>query len=368
MRFHGPRIQLLGYFGWGNFGDDLFREVCQERAEMLWPRGRVRVFDGERQNFSHPRADAVLRRLWAMARGSLWATTFAYCGGSVFTQLRGTAALRHRVPGRDFEALGISVGPFDAPADQDAVIAALRTFRRVVVRDQESFDRLQGNGVLGGDLAALSPQVRAVAESTGSGRGLQVSPSEREEGGQVRAGRIVICPSQAAPESAEYAAAQISAALAETDEPIAVLALNAHPRLGDHAKASAITEALRKNGRCVELLEYRSLGIGGVFDVLAQAQLVWSQRLHGAIVSYLLGTPVAIVDHHEKCGAFARDIGLDPRFLAREFGELGATVDAMTPSRSSDAAPETSTGTLPWTRPAADYVARAEAAYRLGVA
>ncbi len=360
MSFQGSRIQLLGYFGWGNFGDDLFREVCQERAGMLWPQGRVRVFEGQRQNFSHPRPDAALRRLWASARGSLWATSFAHCGGSVFTELRGTAALRLKLPGLAFEALGISVGPFDAPADQDAVVAALKGFSRVVVRDQESFDRLRGDGVLGGDLAALSRRVRASEVRTAPVEVSQASPPGRDTAERERSAGVVICPSQAAPESAEDAAAQIAAALASTDERICVLALNAHPHLGDHVKASVIADELHKSGRNVELLEYGSLGIDGVFDVLGRAQLVWSQRLHGAIVSYLLGTPVAIVDHHEKCGAFARDIGLDSRFLAREFSELAATVDSLVPARSSGAG----TGTVPWTRPVADYVARAEAAYR----
>ena len=338
------RVQLLGYFGWGNFGDDLFREVVQERAGMIWPQARVRAFEGDRQNFSHPRADAALRRIGTTAKGSLWATTFAYCGGSVFSELRGAAAFRLRMRRRQFEALGISVGPFGSAEDQDAVVTALSRFRRVVVRDQESLQRLNGGAVLGGDLAALSTRVPALPRNEGATG--------------ARSGGIVVCPSRAAPESAADAAAQVASALRADDGRVTVLALNAHPQLGDRGKAEAIVHRLRAAGHSAELLEYGRLGIGGVFEVLGNARVVFSQRLHGAIVAYLLGTPVAIVDHHEKCRAFARDIGLDPRFLVREFGELAPLVQAVPGSDECSA--------LPWTLPVTGYIRRAEAAYLSG--
>lgn len=337
MRPETSRVQLLGYFGWGNFGDDLFREVCEENAGLLWPGAQVRAFEGPWQNFSHPRPDAALRRLISAARGAAWATTFAYSGGSVFGEIAGTAALRGRLPNRAFEALGVSIGPFADTANQRSVVTALQGFGRVVVRDQESFDRMEGNCVLGGDLTALSSRL---------------IPANTPRSG------LVICPSRAAGLPGETLSEDVCRALGSANPEITVLALHAHPRLGDHALAAQIVSRLQREGRPVRLVDYGEVGIAGVVDVLSRASLVWSQRLHGAIVSYLLDTPVAIVDHHEKCGAFARDIDLDPAFLAAGFRELGPTLQTgalhSEPNESSS---------LPWGRPAADYRSRAWASY-----
>lgn len=337
MRSRATRVQLLGYFGWGNFGDDLFREVCEENAGVLWPGAHVRAFEGAQQNFAHPRPDAALRRMLTAAHGAVWANTFVYAGGSVFSELAGTAALRSRLPNRAFEALGVSVGPFANTAAHRTVVTELKGFDRVVVRDQESFDRMDGNCVLGGDLAALSSRL---------------VPKETPRNG------LVICPSRAAGVSGDTLSEAISRALGSTKPQITLLTLNAHPRLGDNALAASIATRLRRDGHSVRLVDYRVVGIGGVVDVLSRASLVWSQRLHGAIVAYLLNTPVAIVDHHEKCGAFARDIDLDPLFLASEFNKLGNTLQTVSPDAEHKAP-----SYLPWGRSSDNYRTRARTAY-----
>lgn len=369
------RIQLLGYFGWGNFGDDLFRETCEDRAAALWPDGTVRAFESARSNFSESRFLSPVRRFGTTLAGALWADTFAYCGGSVFSRLAGTSALRTRFfRGHAFEALGVSVGPFASSRDHREVMTALRAFDRVVVRDQESCDRLAGDCVLGGDLASLSrrfdPVPRAAAPASGQ--------------------RLTICPSAAAGASAAQIVADLSTSLAGSptaldagaDPEITVLALNAHPRLGDGALAAEIATGLREHGWHVGVVDYGRVGLTGVIEVLRSSGLVWSQRLHGAIASYLLGTPVAVVDHHEKCGAFARDIGLDPRFLAHDFASLAPTLGTFDGDRRTsrslgsgrsenvlDGADCSEPGSaLPWTHPAAAYRERALRAYLPGFA
>lgn len=334
------RVQLLGYFGWGNFGDDLFLETCQDRASSLWPDSQVRAFEGDTSNLSRRSVKTRVRRLGTAVRGALWATSFAYCGGSVFSELAGTSALRTRLfSSHRFEALGISVGPFAHVDDHRGVVRALSMFDRVVVRDQESCDRLSGDCELGGDLAALSLRFSHPWLST-----------DRPVGDG-----ITICPSSAAGTTGPQLTEAIASALGSTDVAITVLALNSHPHLGDRRVAEDIATGLRAHGRTVQVLDYGCLGIGGVIDVLRGSQLVWSQRLHGAIASYLSGVPTAIVDHHEKCGAFARDIGLDQRFLVRGFEELAPTLTAIDSTDSALAEP--------WTRSPADYRDRAARVY-----
>jgi len=369
------RIQLLGYFGWGNFGDDLFRETCEAQTAALWPGGTVRAFESARANFSESRFLAPARRLGTALAGALWSDTFAYCGGSVFSRLAGTSALRTRCfSGHAFEALGVSVGPFASSRDHREVVAALREFDRVVVRDQESYDRLVGECVLGGDLASLSSRFDPVPSVT--------APASEQ--------RLTICPSAAAGGSASRIVADLRTSLTDSetalglssDLEITVLALNAHPRLGDGGLAAEIAAGLRDHGWNAGVVDYGRVGMTGVIEVLRGSGLVWSQRLHGAIASYLLGVPVAVIDHHEKCGAFARDIGLAPQFLARDFAGLAPTAGVLDGRGRSSLSlgsqlsehvvddvecSEPGTG-LPWTRPAADYRERARRAYMPGYA
>ncbi|MDN5773002.1 MAG: polysaccharide pyruvyl transferase family protein [Brevibacterium aurantiacum] len=334
------RVQLLGYFGWGNFGDDLFRETCQDRASSLWPDSQVRVFEEHTSNFSPRSVISRARRFGTAAQGALWSNTFAYCGGSVFSEIAGISALRTRLfRSHRFEALGVSVGPFVHNNDLRAVVQVLRRFDRVIVRDQESCDRLSGECELGGDLAALSRRFSPAQ--------LSADPPPGEG--------ITICPSSAADTTGPQLTEAIGSALGSTDAIITVLALNSHPQLGDRRVAETIAAGLRDHGRDVRVLNYGSIGIGGVIDVLRSSKLVWSQRLHGAIASYLSGVPTAIVDHHEKCGAFARDIGLDHRFLVRGFEELAPTLTAIDADEFAVSAA--------WTRSAVDYQQRAARVY-----
>src|SRR5665648_1120175 len=66
---------------------------------------------------------------------------------------------------RDFEGLGISLGPFESRESRLAVGRFLGSFNRIVVRDKASLEIAEriapGVAVLGGDLAALGrwPQV-----------------------------------------------------------------------------------------------------------------------------------------------------------------------------------------------------------------
>lgn len=370
------RVQLLGYFGWGNFGDDLFRETCQDRAGILWPGSAARVFESPEANFSDRAFLSPLRRLGSTLVGAVWSDTFAYCGGSVFSQMAGTSALRTRLF-RDhrFEALGVSVGPFTSEDEERDVIAALHTFDRVVVRDQESVDRLDGTCVLGGDLASLSRRFELQPRRTGVHSNASADTSAGPKGHQDGT-RLTICPSAAAGDTAAQIIAGLTTSLAgiepgpqagstpgsqaapgggavrpEAGIEITVLALNAHPRLGDGELVRQVASGLQNLGLRVGIVDYGRVGLTGVVEVLRDSDLVWSQRLHGAIAAYLLGVPVAVIDHHEKCGAFARDIGLDPRFLVTDFSGLAPTVEYLRQSR------------LPWTRPPADYRERAHRAY-----
>lgn len=360
------RVNAVGYYAMGNFGDELFARIVRTRADELWPNGSVRTFapggeDGPANRgwarlYSRMDAAGTLTRAAAAGASTLWADTFSFCGGSVLTHLSGTTRLRTRVPGRRLETLGVSVGPWPSGADEAAVSALLGRFDRLVVRDEVSAQRCRDHGrcdvILGGDLAALAPIEWFTAPAA-------------DHAGQAPAGpRLVICPSAActAAEAEAFAGAAASAAVQAALHgrvgEIVVLGLNDHPALGDQVLCTSLTHRIRSlTGAAptvrVSLVGFGTLGVSGVLELLAGADAVWTARLHAAVVAYLAGVPFLLAGHHEKCRAFASDIGLDPRRLLGGDGS-GLGLDTALDSLSGDCA-------VAW--PPDAYRTRAQRAY-----
>lgn len=330
------RVNIVGYYGMQNFGDDLFVATARANAERLWPGASVRTFTPARSDryASMTRVGSALR-MGAAVSASVWADTFAFCGGSVLQRFSGTTRLRTRIPGRRMEALGVSVGPYLAKIDQSDVGALLGRLDRLVVRDRASLDRAP-NAVLGGDLAALAPAAWFTAPTSD---------------------RVVICPSAAAgqADAATFVAAATEAAgkVAGKVRQIHVLSLSTGPSLSDLALSAQIAANIRRAGQAeVHLADFATLGVAGTLALLSGARAVWSARLHAAVVAYLAGVPFLLAGHHEKCTEFGADIGLDPDRLLPADGSSMARVGA-----------DTLTGDPSVTMTPAEYRARAGRAY-----
>lgn len=295
------RVQPVGYYGFGNFGDDLFVATVTEHAETLWPNARIRTFVPTR----FVRAYSSLRVLGSAVRacfgalGLLWADTFAFCGGSTLEDVGGVARARIWLSGfRRFEALGVSIGPFESPAAQLRTSKAVNRMDRVVVRDRASVDRAARLGIsgvrLGGDLSALSSLV---------------SPSSGQ-----RANRIVICPSSAAglpPGTIADRIREVIPALrggVSPDVQLVLLALAGHSVSGDRQLCEEVAAILHVDGIAAEVATYAQLGLEETCRYIAESLAVFTYRLHGALVAYLSDVPFLLVGHHAKCIDFAVDI------------------------------------------------------------
>lgn len=304
-------IAVVGYFGWGNFGDQLFLDTVRRRREELWP-GSTDILaltgrDLGRHATSGP-LGALLRAVHTL-RIMRRADVLAYCGGSVFTDVTGVDALRRRLRLARVQALGVSVGPFADEQARQEVKQFLGDFERIVVRD-DSWTLLQDDLPLlpepvsgppsgieqGVDLAALSPLIAQAPDDDRSG--------------------LVVCPSAAADADVELLAEQVLQArramrLRGLPAAVRILALNGHPRNGDEQLVRALAAALRDQGVECATSSFLDLGLERTAAMLGSASLVLSQRLHGAIVAYLSGGRFLMLDHHAKCRAFVEDISGD---------------------------------------------------------
>ena len=302
------RVHAVGFYGWDNFGDELFRAAIQRNRELLWGEGvRVRSFVAPRWLHQDLGPVGQVTRIAEALLGALWADTVALCGGSVLEDIRGTQRIRGQLQrrGQSIEALGVSLGPWASPDARERVRAYVSSMRRVVVRDRASQVRFDGSVAVGGDLAALYP--------------MPVIPVQERD-------YLTICVSRDSHASIEDVAALLSTLLADVSLPVKLLALNVRKSRGDVEWSHELRERLREVHGEIEVVAFET--IDQTIDVIARSRAVWSQRLHGVIVAYLCDVPVLALSHHQKITDFARDIGLPQRFLRDSLSADGGTREA----------------------------------------
>lgn len=321
------RVNVVGYYGWDNFGDDLFRVAVKRNRELIWgPGARVRSFVTPIRAL-HQNLGVVgqATRLAETLVGALWADTIALCGGSVLEDVQGNQRVRDRLlrGRRAVEALGVSLGPWKSESAMARVRGYVLQMERVVVREQASKDRIGESVAVGGDLAAL------YAMPT-------IPPDERDY--------LTVCISRDSGATVDELVTVLGALLPRVDIKVKFLSLNVRRGHGDIEFTRSIYSRVRHLHPEIELVKYESLD--QTIDVIAHSRAVWSQRLHGIIVAYLCEVPFIALSHHQKITDFARHIGLAPRFLRESLivdDELRAVAE------------DSITSSAPWTMSPTQY-------------
>lgn len=329
------RVNAVGYYGWDNFGDELFRAAIQHNRELIWGEGaRVRSFTAPRLLHQNLGPVGRITRVVETLLGAAWADTVALCGGSVLEDLKGTQRMRDGLQkrGKSIEALGVSLGPWRSPEARERVRAYVAGMNRVVVRDRASQIRLGDPVAVGGDLAALYP--------------MPTTPRSSRD-------YLTICISRDSRASLEDLVSLLSVLVRDVDIPIKLLALNVRRSHGDLELSTDIQSRLRDVHQDIEVLRFQT--IDQSIRIIAGSRAVWSQRLHGLIAAYLCEVPILALSHHQKITDFATDIGLPDRFLRESLVPDEAVVAA---------AAETLYGAPGWSTSPDDYKAATAAAMR----
>ncbi|HWV57683.1 MAG TPA: polysaccharide pyruvyl transferase family protein [Longimicrobiales bacterium] len=318
---------IVGYYGMRNAGDNAFCLVLDHALRRYWgtesplfaaptlpglaPEACTlsgRWFTAERTTL---RAGRVLGKLAGLRHASM----LLFGGGSVFRDMGPLSEKRafswwSRMTGKPMAAVGVSVGPFVSVAAERRLGRVLRRIEYLAVRDAASYDRAlaagcRGRLVLAADLAGLLPEaidvsaLRRVADGE--------TPSLRPRLGVTVVGRDPELD-DAARRRREDGIIEAVRAVADHDGvDVTVLVFNDHPERGDNAVSRRLAERLPRTGthRVVTAAE----GVGALIAALAQCDACLHVRLHGAIFSYVLGIPFALVPYQPKCDDFLEEIG-----------------------------------------------------------
>jgi polysaccharide pyruvyl transferase WcaK-like protein len=332
------KIYFEGYYGRGNFGDDVFTLLGERLAVTRWGCQRAYFSAPSSPNFKVrgiARAAFPARRLF---RGHSRALAFARAIRSRNVMLFGGSTL-HSVHGpyREYDlaaragalrlyAAGVSVGPFATRTDARNVARFLDCFRFVSVRDTVSLERLQDSGsavpvVHGADLALLLPELLFPAA---------LEKCSREQDPIVA---VSVCRSdprvaRLTPQDVMRVEGMASALrpLQRDGALVRIVVLNNDPNSGDLEISQRLVALLDE--RRVELCLYDG-EVGRIVELFASADVVMSTRLHGAVIAYTYGIPLYAVSYHEKCDDFCSEIGIDEAQVAGPSGPDVATAEVL---------------------------------------
>jgi polysaccharide pyruvyl transferase WcaK-like protein len=313
------KITLNGYYGFSNYGDDLFNLTSVLGARRWWPghdldllgppvpgiEARFRVPGWfPRGLYTAPHLGGKLSRLAFLADALAWRDLIVYAGGSTLSygslmkKLQRVAAERGWTR---FAAIGVSVGPFAGGADQEEAARFIRKFSFLSVRDRRSMDLLAEMNVpfkpllardLVGALPLLLPRQETVASAGGEPViGISLRPYECHDGGDT-----------GMENRRNEAIFEGVCRFVKREGMIArIFCLNTNPRWGD------MESWLRERGARAEVVSCEG-NLTGTWHALAACSAVLCVRMHAGITAYLNDVPFALVEYHEKCTDYLDDI------------------------------------------------------------
>ena len=355
-------IVFTGYYGMGNFGDDLFGAVSAWGAAKFWdveykvlaPRimdvkADYSVPDWFNKNiYASSNILGQLSRLGFTLREASRINQFVFAGGSVFsTASSGVMKVIENIAKKSrlgMSGIGVSVGPFTNKEDALKVKSFLQRFDYLSVRDNASYAIVKDFNLdfpvyMAGDLAGAFQTT------------FEISGEKKQRSKPIIG--IALCnfesfvgqdPEVENKRNQALIGGTIQAAK-KCDARIHVFSLNNHPEFGDDHLAKVLCEKLSKDGIEHKLIRNSNSSLEDVWHQIAICTAFLSVRLHGAIVAYLSDIPFALVEYHQKCTDFLEDIGQDENFrLEGDINDSRAVCHIietlLTPTRSLKMRPD----------------------------
>jgi len=316
-------IVLSGYYGFSNFGDDLFPIACK----------KVLVFRTQKIRFLSPLQDDLdglcmlpkyvqpfyKHRIWgralrslAMVRVVVQASLLVLAGGSTLSSntSRYMRRLEFFLSSFGFfriAAIGVSVGPFFSEKDRVFYRKYIERLQFLVVRDDASVHEVEELGLIG--KAARAADLVGVLRTD-----ILATPAVKKSRVRKRIG-VSICRYEELQDPASNVDSGRFRSLLESltemhenyDCDFCILSLNADDVIGDNQISRNFASQLSSYGLDAFSVDYKSpwesISLIKSFDAFV------SFRLHGAIVAYLAEIPFVLVEYHKKCGDFLTTIG-----------------------------------------------------------
>ena len=311
-------VLLAGYFGCGNTGDEAMLEAEKEAISAFLPGKTVKVLRGSARK--DPR-----RVLSALNR----AETLVLGGGSLLTDASSTRSLAYylalieagRRSGCRIAMVGAGIGPFSDPDNEKSALLGLREVKKIVLRDQNSYEYLKEHGV---------PEAKLLSGADPVFLSREEDPSWiaylRKKYGIPEKGTFFVFPRKK-PNASLLSAVRVLARHGKT--PVIV---PLHP--GYDKKAA---EILREQTDGILLND--SLTGKELIGMMKNAEFAITERYHGLVFAISAGIPAVPISYDPKTDSLCRDAGL-PSPLRIGSADARAILSALKTARPSARAEE----------------------------
>lgn len=316
------KILYHGFYGFKNSGDDAFIEVCAWGGRKYWNTTGNIFLSGNLPELIHPAGMIrdykirVLNRIPISILASK-ADCFVCAGGSLFTKCSGFSLIKNVLNIRKFlnkkmrmGAIGVSVGPFECAKDENDVKKCLQAIDFLALRDNRSYEYalsldLPYEPVRAFDLAALLPQVYEGVDNQ-----LKIKRVEQKIiGVSVCNYESYVCPGEMNKERRrnKYLLELLSDIPNEPDITLRFFIFNGHPLIGDEKITDEFIGYLSAKFR-IEKIPYPG-NVNETWSRISECDLVISTRLHACIFACYADVPFFLMEYHQKCVDFLKDVG-----------------------------------------------------------
>lgn len=322
---------VTGFYGQGNFGDDLF---CYVMAKLMEEHGQDYLIQNGFIN-SKSRINCsqsfffrkyIARKGWLGKIARISSIFFAgargenivFGGGSVFGRYasyrqRKIACILASFLNRKLFAFGVSLGPFEGKLEEEKYAAILRKFNLIVTRDESSHrisDLFSLKGKRACDMVFSIPDFHKKKDANSKA--------------------LVI----ALHELSSVEALFLDRAWLRKFERVTIIALDGKSK-GLSASIKQYADLLFLNK--TRLIDFGEAGIEEVLNEISSASFVITSKLHGAITAAAYGVRFTLLEYQEKCTELLRSLnGFEPFY---NFGNeslfiqnIGRVYESLEPS------------------------------------
>ncbi|KSU60395.1 hypothetical protein AS034_16265 [[Bacillus] enclensis] len=330
-------IGFTGYYGMGNFGDDLFGVLSVEAANKYWNIKKTSIvgtpITGFKSNYElnkfnniytkSNKVGKILRAL-VMTKSFIKNDVIVLAGGSTIgsgtsNTMRNFQKKLSKKNLSELGAIGVSVGPFNNYTDYLKAKEFILKLKYISVRDQESFNILKKMDVpieynLGRDIAGLLPILFPIQKQYNSNDekivlGVSLCNYERYVGGDISKEE----------KRNEQVIEGIKSVCEELGDQLLlkVFIMNNNSEIGDQEISNDFIQSISHTNVQVEIISNEK-GPLYIWQEVNNCTAFFSIRLHGGIAAYMANIPFCLVEYHEKCTNFLNDIGQPENNRIRE--------------------------------------------------
>lgn len=338
MHDHGETIALLGYYGFGNSGDDaLLRAILDDLRLSAPMAGPVVLSFRPKKTRADYGVQSINRfNFFAIARLFSRCKLFLSGGGSLIQDVTSTKSLlyylwmiklakKKKLP---VMLYANGIGPIVRESNRKRVTPVLNAVDCITLRDEDSLQTLR-------ELGITKPDITLTADPALGLRNFDAAGAKQllEQSGLVD-GEPFFCLSvrrwRGAPDNLDAHFAALADYIAETYGLTPVFV----PM--QYEKDIALCRAVQANLKRRSVLLDTNLSTDAILGVLSHAQAAVAVRLHLLIFGTLLGLPVMGIDYDPKVRSFQNYIGqpycLTPEQIAT--GSWRTQVDELFQNRT----------------------------------